>query len=103
MGGGCVTARGGESGVAYRSTHAHVQYWTGDDICVEIDAGRLLAVHSAWRSLAEGGLPRLCDLVVSEARQADADLLLCQELDDDYLVVAQVGGHPSRRPRLARP
>ena len=84
-----VTARGGESGVTYRSANAHVQYWMGDDIAVEVDAERLLAAHAAWRTLANGGLPRLCDLLESEARRADADLLLYLKLDDDYLVVAQ--------------
>jgi len=84
-----VTARGGESGVTYRSTRAHVQYWMGDDIAVEIGAERLLAAHSVWRSLAKRGLPRLCDLLESDAREADADMLLYLKLDDDYLVVAQ--------------
>ncbi len=84
-----VTARGGESGVTYRSTRAHVQYWIGDDIAVEIGAERLLAAHSVWRTLAKRGLPRLCDLLESDARAADADLLLYLKLDDDYLVVAQ--------------
>lgn len=94
-----ITARGGESGVTYRSAHAHVQYWTGDDIAVEIDAERLLAVHSSWRTLAKEGLPRLCDLLESEAREADADLLLYLKLDDDYLVVAQ---GPDRRHHVGR-
>ncbi len=84
-----VTARGGESGVTYRSTRAHLQYWTGDDIAVEIGAERLLAAHSVWRKLAKRGLPRLCDLLESDAREADADILLYLKLDDDYLVVAQ--------------
>jgi len=84
-----VTARGGESGVTYRSTRAHVQYWMGDDIAVEIGAERLLAAHSVWRSLAKRGLPRLCDLLESDAREADADILLYLKLDNDYLVVAQ--------------
>jgi hypothetical protein len=84
-----ITARGGESGLTYRSTGAHVQYWIEDDIPVEVDAERLLAAHSAWCRLANGGLPRLCDLLESEARGADADLLLYLKLDDDYLVVAQ--------------
>jgi hypothetical protein len=56
---------------------------------VEIDAERLLAAHSAWRGLANRNLPRLCDLLESEAREADADMLLYLKLDDDYLVVAQ--------------
>jgi len=84
-----VTARGGESGVTYRSTQAHVQYWMGDDIAVEIGAGCLLAAHSAWGTLAKSGLPRLCDVLASDARQADPDMLLYLKLDDDYLVVAQ--------------
>ena len=84
-----VTARGGESGVTYRSTRAHLQYWMGDDIAVEIGAERLLAAHSGWRSLAKRGLPRLCDLLESDAREADANMLLYLKLDDDYLVVAQ--------------
>jgi len=86
-----VTARGGESGVTYRSTQAHVQYWMGDDIAVEIGAERLVAAHSAWRALARGGLPRLCDVLESDARAADPDMLLYLKLDDDYLVVAQGG------------
>jgi hypothetical protein len=84
-----VTARGGESGLTYRSTQAHVQYWMADDIAVEIGAERLLAAHSAWRTLAKGGLPRLCDVLESDAHEADPDMLLYLKLDDDYLVVAQ--------------
>ncbi len=42
-----------------------------------------------WRTLAKRGLPRLCDLLESDAREADADMLLYLKLDDDYLVVAQ--------------
>jgi len=84
-----VTARGGQSGVTYRSTRAHVQYWMGSDIAVEIGAERLLAVYSAWNARAKSGLPGLRDLLQSEARQADADLLLFLKLDDDYLVVSQ--------------
>ncbi len=84
-----VTARGGESGLNYRSAGAHIQYWIEDDIPVEIDAERLLSAHSAWCKLANGGLPRLSDLLELEARAADADLLLYLKLDDDYLVVAQ--------------
>jgi len=61
----------------------------GDDIAVEIGAERLLAVHSVWRTLAKRGLPRLCDLLESDAREADADLLLYLKLDNDYLVVTQ--------------
>jgi len=84
-----VTARGGKSGVTYRSTQAHVQYWMGADIAVEISAERLLAAYSAWSALAAGGLPSLNDLLQSEARQADADLLLYLRVDEDYLIVAQ--------------
>ena len=91
-----ITARGGESGVTYRSAGAHVQYWMGDDIAVEIGAARLLSAHSAWCTLADGGTPRLCDLLESQAREADADLLLYLKLDNDYLVVAQ-GAERMRR------
>jgi hypothetical protein len=84
-----VTARGGKSGVTYRSAQAHVQYWMGDDIAVEIDAERLLAAYSAWSALATDGLPSLRDLLQSEARQADSDLLLYLKVGDDYLIVAQ--------------
>jgi PAS domain-containing protein len=84
-----VVARGGKSGVTYRSTQAHLQYWIGSDIAVEISAERLLAAYSAWTTLAASGLPSLHDLLQSEARQADADLLLYLRVDDDYLVIAQ--------------
>ena len=85
-----VTARGGEGGLPHRSTAAHVQYWIGDDIAVEIDAGRMLAAYSAWNALAKGtGLPRLRDFLESEARAVDDDLLLYLKLADDYLVVSQ--------------
>jgi hypothetical protein len=43
-----VTARGGEGGMTSRSDNAHVQYWTGSDIPVEISAGRLLLAYRAW-------------------------------------------------------
>lgn len=93
-----VTSRGGKSGVAYRSTQAHVQYWMGGDIAVELDAERLLTAYSAWSALAARGLPSLRDLLQSEAGQADADSLLYLKVDDDYLIVSQGADRLRHRP-----
>jgi len=63
-----VTARGGEGGMTSRSDNAHVQYWTGPDIPVEISAGRLLLAYRGWVAASRNGVPRLSDLLASEAR-----------------------------------
>jgi hypothetical protein len=88
-----ITARGGEGGVAHRSDEAHVQYWTGSDIPVEINAERLLIAYEAWVASARNGVPRLGDLLASEASAAVGDALLHLKVNNEYLVVSQGADH----------
>jgi hypothetical protein len=84
-----VTARGGKGGVVYRSDSAHIQCWTGLDIPVEINAQGLLTAYDSWSAVQTRGLPRLSDLIATDAAKADNDMLLLLKLSNDYIAVAQ--------------
>jgi hypothetical protein len=88
-----VTARGGERGVTYRSGNAQVQYWIGADIPIEFNAERLMSAYHAWSAAAAAGLPRLSEIIDSDARVAANDHLLFLRIQDDYLVVSQGNDH----------
>jgi hypothetical protein len=88
-----VTARGGEHGMTYRSHKAHVQYWTGFDIPVEINSERLLSAYEAWDAASKDGVPRLRDIMTSAANAAVNDALLYLKVNDDFLVVSQGPDH----------
>jgi len=88
-----VTARGGEGGMTSRSDNAHVQYWTGPDIPVEISAERLLRAYRGWFGISRDGVPRLSDILASEARAAVGDTLLHLKVNQEYLVVSQGTDH----------
>lgn len=88
-----VTARGGEGGMTHRSDNAHVQYWTGSDIPVEINAERLSIAYRAWVAASRNGVPRLSDILASEARAAVNDALLHLKVNNEYLVVSQGADH----------
>ena len=88
-----VTARGGERGITYRSEKAHVQYWTGLDIPVEFNAERLISAYRAWMAATTNGVPRLSDIMNSDASAAVNDHLLFMQVNDDYLVVSQGSDH----------
>lgn len=88
-----VTARGGERGVTYRSGSAHVQHWTGLDIPVEVHAERLRSAYRAWVAASKDGIPRLSEMMNSEANVAVNDTLLFLKVNDDFLVVSQGADH----------
>jgi PAS domain-containing protein len=88
-----VTARGGVHGLIQRSDGAHVQYWVGSDIPIEINAERLLSAYRAWTAASKDGIPRLRDIVCSEASAAVNDTLLFLAVNGDYLVVSEGVDH----------
>jgi hypothetical protein len=88
-----VTARGGKGGMSRRSEDAHVQYWTGSDIPVEINSERLLIAYAIWAREAKNGVPRLSAMIASGASAATNDAMLYLKMKDDYLVVSQGADH----------
>lgn len=88
-----VTARGGERGITYRSGNAQVQYWTGADISIEFNSERLTSAHRAWAAVSAADIPRLSEILDSDARAAANDHLLYLRVKDDYLVVSQGNDH----------
>jgi hypothetical protein len=71
-----ITARGGKRGVTYRSENAHVQYWTGPDIPIEINDQRLSIAYHAWTKVAGDGTPRLKDFLTSATAPVIEDPML---------------------------
>jgi hypothetical protein len=86
-----VTARGGERGIMHRSADAHVQYWSGDDIPVEVHSERLLRAYGVWGTARTDDLAHLRDLITGS--DADGDMLLFLRVGTDYLVVDQGADH----------
>lgn len=88
-----ITARGGKRGVTYRSESAHVQYWTGPDIPIEISDQRLSIAYQAWAKVAGDTTPRLKDFLSFAATTVIDDSILFLAINSDYLVVSQGDSH----------
>jgi hypothetical protein len=88
-----ITARGGKRGVTYRSENAHVQYWTGPDIPIEINDQRLSIAYHAWVKVAGEATPRLKDFLTSATAPVVEDSMLFLAVNGDYLVVSQGESH----------
>jgi hypothetical protein len=84
-----IMARGGKRGLSHRSENAHLQYWTGPDIPIEINDQRLSVAYRVWVSLAGEITPRLREFMTSPAAATIDDSTLFLAVNGDYLVVSQ--------------
>jgi hypothetical protein len=84
-----IMARGGKRGLSHRSDNAHLQYWTGPDIPIEINDQRLSAAYQAWMSIAGETAPRLRDFMKFQSAAAIDDSTLFLAVNGDYLIVSQ--------------
>jgi hypothetical protein len=87
-----IMARGGKRGLSHRSENAHVQYWTGPDIPIEINDQRLSTAYQVWMNLAHDTTPRLRAFMTSQAATSMDDSTLFLAVNGDYLVVSQGEG-----------
>lgn len=93
-----IVARGGGGGLLHRNENAHLQYWTGQDIHVEIHSQRLHDTYQDWIEKAAKGTPRLTDIMTSNMKDANHDAMLLELFIHsnqmmDYLVVSQGGDY----------